>query len=619
MPSDITPHIGAGARLASPARIPTDPLTPAGLQDRRMLTTRRLVFVLVNLVTLAALGWGVAQVFGAGGWSVTDLIMMACFLLGAPWTVMGVWNALIGVWLLHGRRDGALVAAPHLAAADSEAPLSLRTAVAMTVRNEDPTRSFEKLAEMRRSLDATGYGHLFDIFVLSDTNQPEVAALEERLFEEFRPRLGERATYRRRTRNTGFKAGNVRDFLKTLGRDHDLYLPLDSDSVMEGETIVRMQRIAEAHPGIGILQSLVVGAPATSFFARVFQFGMRHGMRSFTMGAAWWQGDCGPYWGHNALIRVKAFRRNTRLPVLPGKPPLGGHILSHDQVEAVMVRRAGYEVRVIPVETGSWEENPPTLMDFTKRDLRWCQGNMQYWQLLGLRGLKPVSHFQLFAAIMMYLAAPAWMVMTIAAAAKMVEGDIADINVVFGIAMFFIMFAVSLVPKLLGMLDIALSEGGVKRYGGALRFAAGGLLETVFSILMAPVVAFRVSLFLIGLLFGRSVIWGGQNRDAYSLTWGDAARGLWPQTLFGLSILAAIVAFAGWGTTIWAAPMLTGLILSIPFAVATASPSLGRWAARVGLCAIPDEVRLPETLARTGYAGLDRAVTAPRPVAIAAE
>ena len=135
----------------------------------------------------------------------------------------------------------------------------------------------------------------------------------------------------------------------------------------------------EAHPRIGILQSLAVGTPATSAFARIFQFGMRHGMRSFTMGAAWWQGDCGPFWGHNALIRTAPFRRWCRLPMLPGKPPLGGHILSHDQVEAVLMRRAGYECRVMPVETESWEDNPPTLMDFIKRDLRWCQGNMQYW------------------------------------------------------------------------------------------------------------------------------------------------------------------------------------------------------------------------------------------------
>ncbi|MDT8344495.1 MAG: glucans biosynthesis glucosyltransferase MdoH [Thermohalobaculum sp.] len=593
-----TPESGA-ARSAAPGR-----MTPAGLQSRAGLRARRIAFVALNLATLAALGWGVARVFGAGGWSATDILMMVSFLLGAPWTVMGVWNALIGVWLLHGRRDGLSLAAPHLAAAGADAPLSLRTAVAMTLRNEDPTRSLAKLAEIRRSLDATGQGHRFDIFVLSDTTDPDIAATEQRLFDALRSALGVGAAYRRRTTNTGFKAGNVRDFLQTLGRGHDLYLPLDSDSLMSGEAIVRMQRIMEAHPRIGILQSLVVGAPASSFFARVFQFGMRHGMRSYTMGAAWWQADCGPYWGHNALIRVQPFRRHCRLPVLPGKPPLGGHILSHDQVEAVLMRRAGFEVRVLPVETESWEENPPTLMDFTKRDLRWCQGNMQYWRLWGLRGLEPVSRFQIFAAIMMYFAAPAWMVMTSAAATRMARGDVTDINLVFGIAMFVIMFAVSLVPKMLGMLDILLTPGGTARYGGTARFLAGGLVETLVSILMAPVVAFRVTLFLIGLGFGRAVIWGAQNRDAYRLSWTDAARGLWPQTLFGLGLGAMIVHFAGWGVALWTLPILTGLALAIPFAVLTAHPAMGRIATRLGLCAVPDELALPEPLARAGYRGL---------------
>jgi len=583
-----------------PAR---DGRTPAGLQDRRDLATRRLIVILLNAVTLAALTWGIWNAFAPGGWSVADIVILVCFFIGAPWTVMGLWNAVIGVWLLHARRDALQAVAPHLAAMERDGPLTTRTALAMTVRNEDPLRSFQKLAEMRRSLDATGHGTAFDIFVLSDTSDPEVAAREEDLFARMRPLLGgPRAQYRRRAKNTGFKAGNVRDFLQHQGRDYDLYLPLDSDSLMSGDVIVRMVRVMEAYPRIGILQSLVVGAPAQSAFARIFQFGMRHGMRSYTMGATWWQGDCGPYWGHNALIRVAPFRRHCRLPVLPGKPPLGGHILSHDQVEAAMMRRAGYEVRVIPVETESWEENPPTLMDYTKRDLRWCQGNMQYWPLLRLKGLRPTSRFQIFAAIMMYLGAPAWMLMTLAAASKLFGADAQGIDLAFGIAMFFIMFAVSLVPKLLGMLDTALTPGGAARYGGRLSFAVSGLAEALFSILMAPIVALRVTLFLIGLLFGKSVIWAGQNRDAYRLSWADAARGLWPQTLFGLALLAGTLAFAGLGTLPWAAPIILGLALAIPFAVGSAHPAFGRWAARVGLCAIPDEVALPESLARVANA-----------------
>jgi membrane glycosyltransferase len=565
--------------------------TPAGLQDKRTLMARRIAFTAVNLVTLAALTWGLANVFGKGGWSASDIVIVACFLVGAPWTSIGLWNAMLGVWLLHGpgfgQQGGVTSAAPHLAAGETDAPVTSRTALAMTVRNEDPLRSYQRLAVMREGLDATGWGQQFDIFILSDTTDPAVAIEEERLFHAMRDQLGGqlgglRAQYRRRTSNEGFKAGNVREFLNNQGRGYDFYLPLDSDSLMSGPAIIRMVRIMQAYPRLGILQSLVVGAPASSGFARIFQFGMRHGMRSYSMGSAWWQGDCGPYWGHNALIRIQPFRRYCRLPVLPGGQPLGGHILSHDQIEAVLMRRAGYEVRVIPVETESWEE----------------KGNMQYWRLLGMKGLRPTSRFQVFAAIMMYLGAPAWMLMTATASAKLIEGDFGQVDLAFGIAMFFIMFAVSLVPKLMGLLDIALTTGGAARYGGRLRFALGGLVEMLFSILMAPVVAFRVTLFLIGLVMGKSVIWGGQNRDAYRLTWTDAARGLWPQTLFGLGLLISISLIKGLGTVVWAGPMIAGLMLAIPFAVLTAHPRFGHWAGRLGLCAVPDEVSVPQTLRR---------------------
>ena len=262
-------------------------------------------------------------------------------------------------------------------------------------------------------MDATGEGGAFSYFVLSDTSDPAVGAAEEAAVEAWKAADPdrERILYRRRTDNTGYKAGNVRDFCARWGKDYTLMLPLDADSLMSGDQIVRLVRMMQAHPKIGILQSLVVGMPSASAFARIFQFGMRHGMRSYTMGQAWWVGDCGPFWGHNALVRIKPFHEQCDLPMLPGKPPLGGHVLSHDQVEATLMRRAGYEVRVLPVERGSWEENPPTMLEFARRDVRWCQGNMQYLKLLDLPGLYPMSRFQLVWAILMFIGIPAWTLM----------------------------------------------------------------------------------------------------------------------------------------------------------------------------------------------------------------
>lgn len=589
-------HAGHVATLHRPAE--GDVLTPAGLQDRRDLARRRVTVAALAISTLAVLGWGIGTALSAGGWSAADIVIFASFLVGAPWTVLGMWNALIGLWLLHGARDGIGAVAPYLADGDRAGPLTSRTALAMTLRDEPPARSYRRLAEMRRALDATGHGHRFDIHVLSDTTDPQIGAEEERLFHSMRPTLGgARAFYRRRSVNTGFKAGNVRDFLLDRGRAYDFYLPLDSDSFMGAGTILRLVRIMEAHPRIGILQSISTGMPSASLFARALTFGARIATRAHMTGASWWHGDTCFYWGHNALIRAAAFRRHCRLPVLPGRPPLGGHILSHDLPEAAMMRRAGYECRVIPAEMESYEENPPTLTDFIRRDLRWCNGNMQVARLPGLRGLTPLSRFHLFSAAAMYFGAPAWMLMAAAAVGKIFADDV-GIDVAIGAVVFFGMLMVSLAPKIIGLVDVALTPGGARRFGGGGRLAISALADVVLSILMAPVVAFQVTLFMVGLAFGYRIPWSGQNRDVYRVEWGDAARGLWPQTLAGLVLLSIGWGFAGGGAVAWGAPMIAGLLLAVPFAVLTAAPALGRWAERTRLCALPEEIAPPETLRR---------------------
>ena len=235
---------------------------------------------------------------------------------------------------------------------------------------------------------AAGVGDRFHLYVLSDTGDPALAAAEEAQMRDFATEWRDRiaVVYRRRAANTGFKAGNIRDFCAHWGGDHDFALTLDADSFMTADAVLRLVRIMQSDPKLGIVQSLVVGLPSTSAFARLFQFGMRLGMRSYTIGSAWWQADCGPYWGHNALLRLAPFIAHCDLPDLPATGVLGGQILSHDQIEAVLMRRAGFEVRVLPVEHQSFEENPATLLEFIRRDLRWCQGNMQYWHLLGLPG-----------------------------------------------------------------------------------------------------------------------------------------------------------------------------------------------------------------------------------------
>lgn len=577
-----------------------DGLTPAGLQSVAVLRARRLVVLALNLATLAALLHGLAQVLGAGGWTVIDLVILIAFLFGAPWTVLGFWNAAIGLWLLHGAKDGLTQVAPFAASGNEATPLTIRTAILMTLRNEDPARAFKRLRAIKQSLDATGAGVWFDYFILSDTNLPAVAEAEERLAAAWARETAEpgRITYRRRAGNAGFKAGNIRDFCEHWGDRYEVMLPLDADSVMSGEAIVRLAGMMQAHPRLGVLQSLVVGMPSKSAFARVFQFGMRQGMRPYTMGSAWWSGECGPFWGHNAMVRIAPFRDACHLPVLPGGPPLGGAVMSHDQVEATLMRRAGYEVRVLPEEMGSWEENPPTMLDFAKRDLRWCLGNLQYLKLLDLPGLKAMSRFQLAWAILMFLGLPAWTLMIALVPVKVIEdGGMAGYPAGLAIGLYVLFLAMYLSPKLAGLIDITLTRGGVSRYGGAARFAASALIEVVFAFLQGAASSFRTTLFMAGLAFGRAKIgWNSQARDVHSLSFATAFAGLWPHLLFGLYIFGSLALLSP-TVLLWSLPLTAGYLLAIPFAVLTASPALGTLFVRTGLCGIPEDFEPPAVLA----------------------
>lgn len=573
--------------------------TPTGVQSTAELRRRRWIVVALNVVTWFLLNSAAWSVLGTGGWTIVDIVLALAFAIATPWTVLGFWNALLGLWLLH-RDDKAMAeVAPFAVAGDLPTPLTIRTAVFMTLRNEDPERAIGRLAIVKDSIDATGEGSQFDYFILSDTNRPDIAEREEKAAAAFADAAGQgRVIYRRRTDNAGFKAGNVREFLDRWGSRYKLMLPLDADSLMAGATIVKHVRMMQAHPKLGILQSLVVGMPSSSAFARIFQFGMRQGMRAYTMGQAWWVGDCGPFWGHNALVRIRPFMEECHLPLLSGDPPLGGHILSHDQVEATFMRRAGYEVRVLPVEEGSWEENPPTILEFSRRDVRWCQGNMQYVKLLDQPGLKPISRFQLVWAILMFVGVPAWTLMITLSPFLAWHGPSREaFPVGFAATVYVVFFLMYLMPKIAGFADILISAGGTARYGGRLRFLVAAATELVFSFLLGALTSFRITVFMIGLAFGKSVVWGGQQRDAMALTWREAWDAFWPQMAFGWVIFALLWA-ASPAAALWSLPLTAGFLIAVPFAVVTASPRLGRLFVATRFCGIPEEFAMSDEIAR---------------------
>ena len=522
----------------------------------------------------------VAALWVGLGWSWLNLVLVACFALFTPWSVLGFWNGLIGLAVLF--RDQRQVCP-----AETGTTGLPRTAIVMTVRNEDPERAIVRLRLVRDSLDATGDGSAFGYFLLSDTSDPAIAAREAAAVAE---PASDRIVYRRRDQNVGFKAGNVMDFCRRWGGAFKLMVTLDADSLMSGSAILRLVRIMDRNPRFGIVQGLVTGLPSASVFARFFQFGMRHGMRSYTVGQAWWTGDCGPFWGHNAIIRIAPFRDHCALPVLSGRPPFGGHVLSHDQVEAVLMRRAGWEVRLQPVAGGSWEDNPPTVLEYVRRDLRWCQGNLQYFRLLGMAGLLPVSRFQLVWAILMFAGIPAWTLLVALSPVAAALGTVADARWVAAVYGIFVLMWFA--PKLAGYVHTAASVRRRKRYGGLPVFLVGVACETVFSLLQTSITSLSVTGFTCALLLGRSAAWAGQARDVRTVSWQEAARAFWPQTVFGAWVNGALLVLAP-ALLPWALPFTIGYLLAIPFAVATASKRFGAWCVRFGLCAVPEEIDPP--------------------------
>jgi membrane glycosyltransferase len=567
-------------------------LAPAGIQPTNQLIRRRLSFAAFNLSVYAGLLWVLAQVLGSDGWQAADVIFFLAFAVASPWTVLGFGKAVVGFWLLYLVKDPMAKAAPHASAGDEATPITIDTAAVMTIRNEDPARALLRLRTLKGTLDRTGYGEHFSYFIMSDSDESGTIAEEEAAVAKWKSELphaeADRIVYRRREVNSGFKAGNIRDFCEGWGADYELMLTLDVDSLMSGETVVRLVRMMQAHPKIGILQSLVTGMPSSSAFARIFQFGMRHGMRTYTMGQAWWTGDCSPYWGHNALVRIKPFLDHCELPVLPGEPPLGGHILSHDQVEAAFMRRSGYEVRVLPEECGSWEENPPTVLEFIRRDLRWCQGNLQYLKVLRQPGLHVISRFQLIWAVIMFLSIPAWPLMIVLSPVIASNSKAAaEYPTVLASVLYITFLFMHASPKLAGFLEV-LAKGGAGRYGGPARFAASAVIEIVFSFLLAAISAIRVSIFIAGLAFGRTTRWNGQSRDVHGIGWAAAASAMWPQTAVGAAVCGSLYLISP-KLLLFSLPLTAGCLLAGPFTIVTASPWAGRLLQKTGLCGVPED------------------------------
>ena len=580
---------------------------------------RRLLFVVLFAATMAGSLALAALALAPGGLDLIDATLLALFAVTLPWMVAGFWNAVIGFLIMRFSADPTAAVMPTAAGVRGDEPVTASTAILLCIRNELPDRMIRNVEPMLAGLDAAGCGACFHLYVLSDTNNPEIASNEQMYFAALTSRWRERVavTYRHRALNTGYKAGNIRDFCERWGSRHDFALTLDADSLMTASAVLRLVRIMQADTGLGILQGLVVGLPSTSAFARVFQFGMRLGMRSYTIGSAWWQGDCGPYWGHNAVLRLEPFIAHCALPVLSRDGTEDRHILSHDQIEAALMRAAGYDVRVLPQEDLGWEENPPTLIEFIRRDLRWCQGNMQYWRFLFLPGLRPVSRYQLALAILMFIGSPAWIGLLVLGTLTVAFSDTPGsfIRPDAGMALFVCVLAMWFSPKVASAIDILLHPELRRGFGGAGLFILNYTIETVYSILLCPILWVGHTIFLAGLLFGHEIGWIGQTRDDHAVPLTLALHNLWPHTLLGFAALG-LLAITQPAAILYALFLAGGPALAVPFAMMSAWPPFGSFAARVGIGRLPEETARPAILLALELPAIELATPMPRPSSV---
>ncbi|SHK69099.1 glucans biosynthesis glucosyltransferase MdoH [Bradyrhizobium lablabi] len=546
------------------------------------------------------------EVLQVGGVTILEAIILALFVPLFAWIAFSFMSAIAGFCVLLSRRKDEL-------GIDSSSPLPAiesQTAILVPTYNEDPYSVLARLRAVYESVEETGCVSKFDWFVLSDTTDPAIWIAEEKCFLRVRDEAGPTARifYRHRPENTARKSGNIEDWVKRFGSSYEYMLILDADSLMTGDTIVRLAAAMEQHRNVALIQTLPIVVNAKTLFARWQQFAGRLYGPLIAAGIAWWHGSEGNYWGHNAIIRVRAFARDAALPELRGRKPFGGHILSHDFIEAAFMRRGGWAIHMTATLGGSYEESPPSLLDFAARDRRWCQGNLQHLAVLPARGLHWVSRLHLLTGIGSYLTAPLWFIFLVVGILVSLQAQFVRPEYfpkgfslfptwpaqdpILAAWVFVATMGMLILPKMLAYIVMLTHKDERKRFGGSFRAFAGILAETFLSGLTAPVMMIFQSSAVVGILLGHDAGWQVQRRDDGAVSYEDTLRKYSVPTLFGIAM--AISAYAvSLALLLWMMPVILGLLLAIPLALLSSSVS-----ARSTLFKTPEETSPPQVLLR---------------------
>ena len=576
----------------------------------RSITLRR-AYIFIGTAALTLTGcYEMYEVLQVGGITILEAMVLALFVLLFAWVAFSFMSALAGFAVLLFRSRDALGIDPDAPLP----PLQRRNAMLLPTYNENPYRVMARLQAIHESVATTGHASQFDWYVLSDTTDPSVWIAEEKCFVQLRHEVGARGLfYRHRPENTARKSGNIEDWVKRFGAGYDHMIILDADSLMTGDTIVRLAAAMEAHRHVALIQTLPIVVNATTLFARLQQFAGRLYGPLIAAGIAWWHGSEGNYWGHNAIIRVCAFAQDAGLPELRGRKPFGGHILSHDFVEAALMRRSGWAIHMAPGLGGSFEECPPSLLDFAARDRRWCQGNLQHLAVLPARGLHWVSRLHLLTGIGSYLTAPLWLIflalgILISLQAQFVRPEYFPKGFslfpqwpaqdpILAAWVFLATMGLLIVPKLLAYVLLLTQPKARRHFGGALVAFAGILIETFLSGLIAPVMMIFQSTAVGEILLGRDAGWQVQRRDDGGVARGEIIRRYALPTVFGI-MMAATAYAVSLPLLLWMAPVIIGLLLAIPIAVLSSAAGSASVDRRPRLFGTPEQTAPPQVLIR---------------------
>ena len=579
---------------------------------RRTARRRRMVLALFVAAQTGIASWSLARTFPTAQLSAFEVLLIGIFALLFSWISFSFWTNIAGFWMLWRKRK--ICSLPIIGAEAACQPLHSRTAVLMPICNEEVPRCFAGIAAIYQSLADTGRLENFDFYVLSDTSDAARQLEEQNVWAQTCRALNAsgRIFYRHRRNNIKRKSGNVADFLRRWSKNYDYMIVLDADSLMSGGTMVRLARMMEVSPQVGIIQTAPTIVKRESLFARVQQFGSRVYGPLFSASLAFWQLGESYYWGHNAILRIAPFVRHCGLARLPGEPPLGGEILSHDFVEAALMGRAGLEVWLAHDLAGSYEESPPNILDELKRDRRWCQGNLQHLRLLCGDGIRFGHRAIMAMGVMAYASSLLWAIFLILSSAEVVMQTLAP-PVYFShtpslfprwpiwhpelaIALLTTTGLLLILPKFLSFVLI-LKNHEAAGFGGALRLAIGIVFEIVISTLVAPLRMWFHGKFVLLTLLGRQIKWIAQKRNDSETGWREAFR------RHGVSTFVALIWMAGafyWNPTLvwWLLPISISLLLAVPLSVYSSYLGLGRAMQRWHLFCIPEETVSPPVVQR---------------------